>query len=512
MTERDSNDGDLLHRSGVSAYQNGDLKTALEHILKAIEINSNAAEYYNTFGVILAQAGREQGAIKAYRKAIELNNNYGAAYSNLGNCLQKQNKYAESIEYYAKAIKINPDYAEAYNNLAAGLYKLGNFEAAIENCRKAIKLKANFAETYNTLAACLQAEQRFDEAIECYDKTVEYAPDYAEAYYSRGMLYLCHGQFAKGWDDYQWRLKTEKTKVTLRYDKPWWQGENFQDKTLLVQAEQGFGDSIQFVRYLPMVKERGGTVILAEKSELIGLFRDLEGIDDLVDIRKVAEGNVKYDLYVTLLSLPAIFGTNIDSIPARIPYLSAKASKIAYWHDKIKTDAFKIGIAWAGNPTHDNEHNRSCTLEDFIQLAKLENVTLFSLQKGTAIEQINNWPEDLELIDLGHEFEDFTDTAAVIENMDLTISVDTCVLHLAGAMGKTAWGLIAHEPDWRWMLNRGDSPWYPTIRLFRQKEHGNWEELSHRVTEQLKILIEKQMVTNNKYSGAENDSSYNSKL
>ncbi|MHC4762109.1 MAG: glycosyltransferase family protein, partial [Planctomycetota bacterium] len=286
----------------------------------------------------------------------------------------------------------------------------------------------------------------------------------------------------------------------------------FQGKTLLVQAEQGFGDSIQFVRYLPMVKERGGTVILADKSELIELFRNLEGIDDLVDTTKVIEGNVKYDLHVTLLSLPAIFGTKIDSIPARIPYLSAKASKIAHWHDKIKTDAFKIGIVWAGNPTHDNEHNRSCTLKNFIQLAKIKNVTLFSLQKGHGIEQINNWPEDLELINLGQEFEDFTDTAAAIENMDLTISVDTSVIHLAGAMGKNAWALIPYEPDWRWMLNRQDSPWYPTIRLFRQKQHGNWDGVFQHVAEKLEILIEKQMVTNNKYSGAENDSSYNSSL
>ena len=483
MTEKHSNEADSLHRSGVSAYQNGDLKTALELVLKAIEINSNVPKYYNTFGVILAQAGREQVAIKAYRKAIKLDNNYEVAYNNLGNCLQKQNKYAESIEYYARAIKLNPDYAEAYNNLAAALHKFGNSKAAIENCHKAIKLKENYAEAYNTLAAALQAEQRFDEAIECYDKTVEYAPDYAEAYYSRGMLYLCHGEFAKGWDDYQWRLKTERTKVTLRYDKPWWQGENFQGKTLLVQAEQGFGDSIQFVRYLPMVKERGGTVILAEKPELIGLFRNLEGIDDLVDTRKVAEGNIKYDLYVTLLSLPAIFGTKIDSIPARIPYLSAEASKIAFWHDKTKTDAFKIGIVWAGNPTHANDHNRSCTLKNFTRLAKIENVTLFSLQKDSAIEQLNNWPEDLELIDFGQKFEDFTDTAAAIENMDMTISVDTAVIHLAGAMGKTAWLLIPYEPDWRWMLNRQDCSWYPTIKLFRQKEYGNWEELFHRVAD-----------------------------
>jgi len=512
MTEQYSNDADLLHRSGVSAYQNGDFKTALELVLKAIEINSNVPKYYNTFGVILAQAGREQGAVKAYRKAIELNNDYGEAYSNLGNCLQKQNKYAESIEYYAKAIKSNPDYAEAYNNLAAALYKLGNFKAAIENCRKAIKLKDNYAEAYNTLAAVLQAEQRFDEAIECYGKTIEYAPDYAEAYYSRGMSYLRNGEFAKGWDDYQWRLKTEKIKVTLRYDKPWWQGENFQGKTLLVQAEQGFGDSIQFVRYLPMVKERGGTVILAEKPELISLFQNLEGIDDLVDTRKVTEGNVKYDLYVTLLTLPAIFDTRTDNVPARIPYFFEEASKVAHWRNKIETDVFNIGIAWAGNQTHGNDHNRSCALKNFIQPAKIKNVKLFSLQKGPGIEQISNWPEDVELIDLGQQFKDFADTAAAIENMDMTISVDTSVAHLAGAMGKTIWLLIPYEPDWRWMLNRQDSPWYPTMKLFRQKQHGNWDGVFQRVAEQLRILIEKQMVTNNKYSGAENDSGYNSRL
>lgn len=489
MTEQHFNDADLLHRSGVSACQNGDFKTALEFVLKAIEINSNVPKYYNTFGVILAQAGSEQAAVKAYRKAIELNNDYGEAYNNLGNCLQKQNKYAESIEYYDKAINLNPEYAEAYNNLAAAHYKLGNFKTAIENCRKAIKLKDNYAEAYNTLAAALQAEKRFDEAIECYNKTVEYAPDYAEARYSRGMLYLCHGEFAKGWDDYQWRLKTDKTKVTLRYDKPWWQGENFKGKTILVQAEQGFGDSIQFVRYLPMVKERGGTVILAEKPELIGLFRNLEGIDEIVDTAKVIEGNVKYDLYITLLSLPKIFDTKIDNIPAQIPYLSAEASKILFWHDKIKTETFKIGIVWAGNPIHGNDRNRSCALKDFIQLAKIKNVTLFSLQKGPGIEQMKSWPGDMELIDLGQEFEDFTDTAAAIENMDLTISVDTSVIHLAGAMGKTAWALIPCEPDWRWMLNRQDTPWYPTIRLFRQKQYGSWEELFHRVADRVENLI-----------------------
>lgn len=498
MKEKYSTNADSLYKSGLSAYQKNDFNTALQLVLEAIKIDSSVPEYYNTFGVILSQAGREQAAIKAYRKAIELNNNYEMAHNNLGNSLQKQNKYDESIQYYARAIKLKPDYAEAYNNIAAALYKLGNFKEAIENCKKAIRLKQDYAEAYNTLAAALQSEQRFEEAIESYSKTVKYAPEYAEAYYSRGMLYLAQGNFAKGWHDYQWRLKTQKTKLTLRYDKPWWQGENFQGKTLLVQAEQGFGDSMQFVRYLPMVKERGGTVIFAEKPELVGLLKNLEGIDDLVDIKKVAQGNVDYDLYVTLLSLPMFFATNMDNIPAAIPYLFAENSKLAYWQDKIKTDAFKVGITWAGNPTHGNDRNRSCTLKSFTRLADIKNVKLFSLQKGTAVEQINDWSADVELINIGQEFEDFTDTAAAIENMDMIISVDTSVIHLAGAMGKNAILLLPHEPDWRWMLNRENTPWYPTITLLRQKQYGNWDGVFQRVAEQLKILIEKQMVTNDK--------------
>ena len=483
------NNADQLHRSGVSAWQNGDLVTALKLVLEAIKADSNAPRYYNTFGVILAQTGRERAAIKAYRKAIELNNDYAQAYSNLGNSLQKQNNYAESIEHYTKAIELNPDYAEAHNNLASALYKLGDFKAAIKHCRKAIEINADYAEAYNTLAAALNMDKDYDEAIECYNKTIELAPDYAQAYYSRGMSYLRYGRFAKGWEDYQWRLKTDGTKILLRCDKPWWRGENFQGKTLLVQSEQGFGDSIQFVRYLPMVKDRGTKVILAEKPELIDLFRDLEGIDDLVSAGELEDGNVKYDLYVPLLNLPGIFNTTADNIPARIPYLSAKEPKVAHWRNKTATEAFKIGIAWAGNPIHTNDHNRSCALQNFTPLAEIDNVKLFSLQKGPGIEQIKNWQGATELIDLGQDFEDFTDTAAAIENMDLVISVDTSVLHLAGAMAKTAWALIPCNSDWRWMLNRQDSPWYPTITLLRQKQHGNWKELFHRVAHRVEKLI-----------------------
>ncbi len=489
MEKTCQNNADQRHRLGVSAYKNGDLKTPLEFVLEAIKDDNNAPEYYNTFGVILAQTGRDQAAVKAYRKAIELNNDYAQAHSNLGNCLQQQNKYAESIEYYTKAIELNPDYAEAHNNLASALYKLGDFKTAIIYCRKAIELKDDYAQAYNTLAAALNMEQSYDEAIECYNKTIQLAPDYAEAYYSRGILYLGRGQFAKGWHDYQWRLKTAKTNIQLRHDKPWWQGENFQGKTLLVQSEQGFGDSMQFVRYLPMVKDRGGTVILAEKPELIDLFRDIEGIDDLAGVAELADGAVKYDLYVPLLNLPGIFNTTADNIPARIPYLSAKEPKVLHWRNKIQTDAFKVGLAWAGNPVHTNDHNRSCALQNFTPLAEIENVKLFSLQKGPGIEQIKDWQGDTELIDIGQQFADFTDTAAVIENMDLIISVDTSIIHLAGAMGKPVWTLLPFMSDWRWMMERQDCPWYPTMRLFRQERPGRWQDLFEQVARMLHKLL-----------------------
>jgi len=490
MTEKHCYDADSLHRSGVLAYQKSDFVTALNLVLEAIKLDSNVPEYYNTFGVIMSEAGNDQGAIKSYRKAIELNSDYASAYCNLGNCLQKQSHYEESIEYYQQAINLTPDYADAYNGLAVGFYRLGNYNEAMKNCRKAIELKADHAQAYNTLAAVLEMLQRYDEAIECYDKTVEYAPDYAEAYCSRGILHLRHGRFAKGWDDYQWRLKTEKVKGTLLYGKPFWQGEDFQGKTLLVQSEQGFGDSMQFVRYLPMVKARGGKVVLAEKPELIDLLGNLEGVDDLVDIRQLADRGVGYDLYVPLLNLPAIFNTDMDTIPIRLPYLFANESKVDHWCKAIGEDGFKVGIVWAGDPIHTNDHNRSCRLKDFMSLAKLKNVNLFSLQKGSCVDQIKNWPSDIEPIeDIGQGFNDFSDTAAAIENMDLIISVDTSVIHLAGAMGKTAWLIIPYESDWRWMLDRQDSPWYPTVRIFRQKQHSGWEELFDRVADSLEDLI-----------------------
>ena len=276
------------------------------------------------------------------------------------------------------------------------------------------------------------------------------------------------------------------------YEQPYWDGGSFVGKRLLVHYEQGFGDNIQFVRYLPMVKQRGGTVIFEVRKPLYDLFGQIEGIDEFVEACPDGQApRVDFDLHISPLDLPGLFETTLENIPCNIPYLCAEAEKTAYWRERVDSDSFKVGLVWSGSGLHGNDHNRSSVLRNFLPLTKIKGVKLYALQKGLAAREVKELAPEMRVINLGEEFEDFADTAGAIENMDLVISVDTCVLHLAGAMGKAVWALIPFEPEWRWMLDRKDSPWYPTMRLFRQKKRGDWDELFARVAEQLQILVSK---------------------
>ncbi|MCK4988575.1 MAG: hypothetical protein KAS40_23730, partial [Desulfobacterales bacterium] len=269
-----------------------------------------------------------------------------------------------------------------------------------------------------------------------------------------------------------------------RYSKPRWSGESFAGRRLFVHSEQGIGDILQFVRYLPSVKARGGTVIFETRKPLMGLFKDLSGIDELVMFS--ADGNpaAEFDLYVPLASLPGIFETTLENIPAEVPYLFADREKSALWKDRLTAVGLKVGLVWAGT---DTDPRRACPLGWLKSLSDISGVNLYGLQKGIAAEQIEveGLPQEMRMTNLGQEFEDFTDTAAVIENLDLVISIDTSVAHLAGAMGKPVWVMLPYAADWRWFLNRDDSPWYPTMRLFRQEKQGDWETVLQRITKEL---------------------------
>jgi len=282
------------------------------------------------------------------------------------------------------------------------------------------------------------------------------------------------------------------------HDAPRWDGSSFADKRLFVHCEQGLGDAIQFVRYLPMVKTRGGTVIFEVWKPLLGLLRSFKCIDELVELSSEGKSDVNFDLYVSLLDLPNIFGTTLETIPDEVPYIRADREKAKRLRQRLSGSVFKVGIVWAGKSTHGNDHNRSCTLKSFSQLAQIDGVQLYSLQKDSAALQLTELKMTIAIENLAEECEDFSDTAAVIENLELVISVDTAVAHLAGAMGEDVWTLLPFAPDWRWMLGRDNSPWYLTMRLFRQPEPGCWEDVFQRVAEQLQILADKYRIREQK--------------
>ncbi len=472
--------------------ERGACEEAIANYEQAIRLDAGFAEAYGNLGGVLREKGRFKEAIAACRRATQLKPDYVEAYGHLGISLYEQGCYDEAMENFERAIQLKPDCADSYSNLGGVLVKQNQLEEAISACRRAIRLKPDFAEAYNNLGIALFNKGLYAEAIENFDQAIEVKPDYVGAYMNRAFTFLLKGDFKRGWKDYCWRRKaeSEKTVYPHRYQVPLWDGSPFAGSRLLVHYEQGAGDNIQCVRYLPLVKSHGGTVIFETPKSLSGLLREFDGIDELVEAS--CEGkppSVEFDFYIPLMDLPRVFGTALETIPADVPYLYADTAKVRYWQKRLAEPGFKVGIVWAGSARHKNDYNRSCPLKHFAPLADIPGVQLYGLQKGPPAAQVEQVADKMSVVNLGEEFEDFTDTAAVIENMDLIISVDTSVLHLVGAMAKPAWALIPFVPDWRWLLDRRDNPWYPTARLFRQKRRGDWQGVLTRAAAELRALV-----------------------
>ncbi|EDN67029.1 TPR repeat containing protein [Beggiatoa sp. PS] len=419
-------------------------QTLCQQILQ-VESNNSVALYL--LGMIEAQFEHDNAAIALIQKAIQINNTVPVYYGNLGNLFKKQGQFAEAIKCYQHVIAIEAHSAKAHNNI-------GNV---------------------------LEAQNQVVDALASFQCAIALEPNWAEAHTNYSLTLLKNGQLLPGWQEFEWRLKNKEIS-TPQFKKPKWDGTALAGRRLLVHWEQGLGDSIQFVRYLPLIKN--GTVIFVCQPALENLFKGLLGIDILrVNPKLEQEPKIAYDVWVPLLSLPKLFATTLNNIPVAVPYLYPDADKVEKWRTRFETNRFNVGIIWAGSPTHKNDRNRSCPLFHFAALSKLPNVTLFSLQKGKAVTQ--PVPDDMTLISLTEELIDFSDTAAAIAGLDLVISVDTSVAHLAGAMGKPVWVLLPVNSDWRWLLERNDSPWYPTMRLFRQSVFGDWESVFHQVAEEL---------------------------
>ncbi|MEE8207666.1 MAG: tetratricopeptide repeat protein, partial [Nitrosomonadaceae bacterium] len=479
---------------GTTLQEQDKLDEAIASYRQALSLKPDYAEAYYNLGNALKIHGKIDEAIKSYKQAISLKQNYASAYVNLGISLQEQDKLNEAVTSYIQALSLKPDHAEAHNNLGTALQEQGKLDEAAASYDRALSLKPDYAEAHSNLGAALQEQGKLDEAVASYDRAIALKSDYVDAHTNRSFALLLTENFEQGWQEYEWRLRAKKT-VSLAFQQTRWDGSPLNGRYILVHAEQGLGDTIQFIRYLPLVRARGGYVIFECQSNLFRLLRSCKGFDEIIERTPTRELAVQFDVHIPLLSLPGIFGTTLDTIPSDASYITVDPRFVTQWRMRLgHNEDFKIGIVWAGSPKHNMDRTRSCSLADFAPLTDpfdrvirqdTPNLTFYSLQKGLASIEAFNPPEDMKLINLEDELNDFTDTAAVIANLDLVISVDTAVAHLAGALGKTVWTLLPFVPDWRWLQNRDDSPWYPSMRLFRQTRTNNWAGVFEQVKEAL---------------------------
>ncbi len=482
-------DPDALHLLGVLAHQRGQHEQAAVLIVESIKASPGIAQYHNSLGETLFALGRTEQALVAYRTACALDPAYAAAHNNFGIALQTLGRLPEAISAFEQARRTAPDSVEACFNLANALHESGKAEEAIACYRQALALAPEDPEIHSNLGVALKDLNRFFDALAAFEQALALRPDFPEARANRGMALLVTGRFKEGWPEYVWRFAAAGRKDYL--GRPRWDGDDIAGRTLLVHTEQGIGDVIQFVRYLPIVKARTGRVLLTCERVLRPLLEGVPGVDELIDASSDLAHGIDFDAHIALLDLPGVLGTTLESIPEEVPYLTPAPERVARWRERLAGDSYKVGLCWAGRPEHANDRNRSIALSAFALLGHISGMTLYSLQKGAAAGQVAHAGAGLTLIDHTDELHDLADTAALVANLDLVISVDTAVAHLAGALAKPVWTLLPYAPDWRWLLEREDSPWYPTMRLFRQPQIGDWESVMKRVAAELGAAVER---------------------
>jgi tetratricopeptide (TPR) repeat protein len=436
----------------------------------ALVADPTLAAAHASLGAALIVLGRFAEAAAAADRALEAQPKLAEARFVLGSALRAQGDREGAIAAFETTVRIDPRHERAWLNLGNALVEADRFEEADTAYRVAIALKADFAEAHSSLGCLLSRQGRLDEALVEFDRAISIRPDYAEAHWNQGFALLLAGAFARGWEKYEWRKRHDRFANTFpALEGPAWEGEDIAGKRILVYAEQGLGDSLQFVRYAALLAERGAEVILACDPLLIPLLQRARGVSAAVPKSRHLPS---YDLWVDQMSLPRIFRTELENITAAGPYLAADPARVAAWKAILPTGR-KIGVVWAGNPGHSNDMRRSMPVEMLRPLLSLPGTSLVSLQVGAAARDARKLGP--EVIDVSSKLVDFAETAALVANLDLVVAVDTAVAHLAGALGTPTRVLIPHAPDWRWMLAREDTPWYNSMRLLRQPKPGDWE-------------------------------------
>lgn len=423
-------------------------------------------------GSELLKLGNFTAALSCFERVNEIAPSNAIVFLHAGAALHNLARYEEAIACYDAAIRLAPDLGEAYNNRGNSLMTLGRFKDAANSFSQAARLLPASPVPLTARASALQALGHVSQAEANCRMALKMAPDFAQAHWNLALNLLLQGYYSEGWQEYEWRWnRADFTSPRRHTDFPLWDGSELHGRTILLHAEQGFGDAIQFVRYIPLVVQQGGSVVLECHSQLVSLFEGMEGVLAVVPFGSPLP---EFSFQAPLLSLPHIFNTNLESIPSKVPYITVPTACRDKWASLVQSHpaSVRVGLVWAGKSYPDPL--RSCRLLDLACLATEMKITFFSLQVGAGSEECKMPPIGMQLVDLTCQIQDFADTAALIEQLDLVICIDTAVAHLAGALGKPTCLLLPFAPDWRWLLKRNDSPWYPSMRLFRQSQPTDW--------------------------------------
>jgi tetratricopeptide (TPR) repeat protein len=457
---------------------------------QAIRLSPRDARFHKSLGLVLARQGKIDESSACLREAIRLKPDFPEAFNDLAINLARQAKFEEAVANYREALRHRSNYAEVHNNLGNALRNLGRFDESMACYEQAISLKPNYADAFNNMGIALAELGRFDDAIAAYTKCLKLRHNHVDAHMNRALTWLRKGDFAQGWAEYEWRWK-KRTISNRPLIQPQWNGFPLAGRTILLITEQGLGDTFQFIRYAPLLKAQGARVVLECPERLTKLMARTPGIDQLVAQN---EPLPDHDVYAPLLTLPGLLATSACSIPAEVPYVHPEPDLVEHWRRELAGGReLKVGINWQGNPQYAGDRHRSVPLANFAPLAKIPGVKLYSLQKNHGLDQLQPFAAEYPVVDLSSRLDEqtgpFLDTAAVLKTLDLFITSDTSVAHLAGALGIPVWMALSTTPDWRWMTVREDNPWYPTMRIFRQSEFGGWRPVFDRIAAELRKLV-----------------------
>jgi len=511
--ERDPNNSGLHHYLGVVLGGVGETTPAEISLREAVRLNPTDPEIRASLARILLAQSNLSESREAYSQCLRLRPNHPAALEGLGDVSLRENRKpaaehfyrsalragsssvpllnklanvlaqrglsAEAEECYRQALVLDPGFADAHFNLGSACGRAGRVPDALRHLRQAVALKPSFKEAWETLALSLEEDGSLQEALSCWEQVLQLDAGWIKGRWACSLTLLKMGRLLEGWASYEWRLQISELIPPRDFNAPVWTGQPFQQQTLLIVAEQGLGDTIQFIRYAPLVKARGGTVVVECQASLADLLKSCSGIDQIV-----ASGQPlpHYDWHVSLLSLPHIFQTTLETIPSVVPYLRPRHPV-----QRPPGKRLRVGLVWAGNPKQQRDRMRSCPFEELLPLFETEGIHWVCLQKEIPLS--DRGPVEICKHLEGVSLEDFAATADQVSDLDLVVSVDTSVAHLAGAMNAPVWILLARASDWRWLLERDDSPWYPSARLFRQRQAGDWKEVVHRVSEELRKRV-----------------------